>query len=107
MIIIFQIAGIFSGIGLFLSMMYSLTQILLMRGWVRIAHGVLFVLILTVMSTLFFWRDVVTAQVLAVPLLCAAIWVTIVETRWYRVFPIIVIVFSISLASGAIYLNPI
>lgn len=105
MMMIFQIAGIFSGIGLFLCTMYSLTQILLTEGRVRIAHAVLFVLILTVMASMFFWRDVVTAQVLAWPLGIVAIWVTWEETRWYRIFPLLVIVFAATLGGGYVAIS--
>ena len=86
---ILAIAGIFAGIGVFLAAMYSVTQILLQPGLLRIAHFAQLVLIFAVMAALFFWRDVSIARVLAVPLLPAALLVSVIEVRWYRVFPIL------------------
>ena len=104
---ILTIAGIFAGIGVFLSTMYSLTQVLLLEGVPRIAHFVLFVLILSVMFSLFWWRDVATAQVIAVPMLVAALWATVLEQRWYKVFPILVAVFGGLLIAGYAALTPL
>jgi hypothetical protein len=104
---ILTIAGIFAGIGVFLAAMYSMTQVLLMGGMPRIAHFALFVLILTVMFSMFWWRDVGTARVLAVPLMGFAVWTLVLEQRWYRVFPLLVIVFAGLLLAGYVALTPL
>lgn len=103
---ILTIAGIFAGIGVFLAAMYSMTQVLLMEGMPRIAHFALFVLILAVMASMFFWRDVTTARVIAVPLLGVALWTSVLEQRWYRVFPLLVIAFAGLLIAGYVALTP-
>lgn len=102
---ILTIAGIFAGIGVFFAAMYSLTQILLLAGWSRFAHFSCFTLILTVMASMFFWRDVETAQVIAVPLLAVALWTLVIEPGWYKVFPILVCVFAMVLLLGYVNLN--
>ncbi len=104
---ILTIAGIFAGIGVFLAAMYSMTQVLLMGGMPRIAHFALFVLILTVMFSMFWWRDVETARVLAVPLMGVAVWTLVLEQRWYRVFPLLVMAFAGLLLAGYVALTPL
>ncbi|MEM9059976.1 MAG: hypothetical protein AAGD13_05895 [Pseudomonadota bacterium] len=104
---ILTIAGIFAGIGVFLATMYSVTQILLLEGLPRIAHFVQLVLILTVMWSLYWWRDVVTAQIVAAPLLAAALWTSALEVGWYRVFPLLVSLFAIAMLTGYIALTPL
>ena len=104
---ILTIAGIFAGIGVFLAAMYSMTQVLLLGGVQRVVHFVLFVLILTVMFSMFWWRDVDTARVLAVPLMGVALWAVVLETRWYKVFPLLVIAFAGLLLGGYVVLTPL
>lgn len=104
---ILVIAGIFAGIGMFLSTMYSLTQVILLEGLPRIAHFVTFVLILTVMFPLYWWRDVTTARVLAVPLLRAAQWTVVLEHRWYKVFPMLMSLFALMMMLGYVALTPL
>ena len=104
---ILAIAGIFAGIGVFLATMYSVTQTLLLEGWPRIAHFTLLVFTLTVMWSMFWWRDVATAQVIAVPMLAAALWTTVLEHRWYRVFPILCTLFAALLMLGYAELTPL
>ena len=104
---ILTIAGIFAGIGVFLAAMYSFTQVVLLQGTPRIAHFVQFVLIMTVMASMFFWRDVTTARIIAAPLLAAALWTTALETRWYKVFPILVMIFALLMIAGYVALTPL
>ena len=79
--------------------MYSLTQIVLLRGWPRIAHVASLVLILAVMAALM-ERAVPLARILALPLAGAAFWTLVIEPRWYRIFPILVILFAALLIAG-------
>lgn len=103
--VIFTITGIFAGIGVFLATMYSLTQVLLLEGRPRIAHFTQFTLILTVMASLFFWRDVMAARIIAVLLLPVAAWTFWIEPRWFKVFPILVALFALMLVLGYVQLN--
>ena len=101
------IAGIFAGVGVFLAAMYSMVQVLLTGGMMRAAHFAQFVLILTVMAAMFFWRDVTAAQVIAVPLLGVALWTAVLEAGWARVFPLLVMTFALLLITGYVALTPI
>lgn len=103
---IILITGIFAGIGIFLAMMYSVTQVILLDGWGRIAHGVTFGLVMAIMSALFFWESVGAARLIAVPLFFACFWTMVLEVRWYRIFPILLMGFSIVLVLGHVALNP-
>ena len=102
--VILTIAGIFAGIGVFIATMYSVSQIVLLEGRARIAHAVLITLILVVMACLV-ERWVPMARVLAIPLLGAAFWVAVLETRWYRIFPLLVMLFALLLILGYVALN--
>ena len=104
---IVTIAGIFAGIALMLAAMYSVTQILLLEGWPRAAHFIQLVLLLTVMWSLYWHRDVPTAQIIAVPLLGVALWTFVLEVRWYRVFPFLIGGMAALLISGNAALTPI
>ncbi|MEM7057504.1 MAG: hypothetical protein AAF557_07940 [Pseudomonadota bacterium] len=101
---ILTIAGIFAGIGVFLAAMYSVSQILLLEGRARVAHVASLVMILVVMACLM-ERWVETARVLAIPLFGAAFWTLVIEPRWYRVFPLMVMVFALLLIMGYVALN--
>ena len=106
MAVILTIAGIFAGIGVFLAAMYSLTQGILLDGRKRWLHVALFALILITMGALM-QREVLLARVLALPLLGAGIATLWIEPRWFKVFPILVIVFSITLLLGYVALTPL
>lgn len=101
---VLTIAGIFAGIGVFLAAMYSVSQILLLEGRSRMAHAASLILILAVMACLM-ERWVGVARLLAFPLLGAAFWTLVIEPRWYRVFPILVIAFALLLIMGYVALN--
>lgn len=107
MLMILTIAGIFAGIGIFLAAMYSMTQVLLLSGWGRIAHGVCLALIMAIMFVLFFYNAIALAQVIAFALFGVGIWTFVLERRWYRVFPVIVMVFALMLILGYVALNPV
>lgn len=98
---IFLITGIFAGIGLFLATMYSVSQIILLEGRGQLAHGVLLALILFMMACLMErWLD--TARLTAVAIMPTAFWVMVLEPRWYRVFPIVVMGFAGLVISGVV-----
>ena len=99
--LILLIAGIFAGIGIFLATMYSVTQILLLEGKSRTAHAVALTFILIVMACLMErWID--TARVFALPMIAASIWVAWIEPRWYKIFPVSVVVFGSMVAAGIV-----
>ena len=102
--VVLTIAGIFAGIGVFLSAMYSVSQILLLEGRARLAHAASLILILVVMACLM-ERWIETARIFAVPLFAAAFWTLVLEPRWYRIFPILVMLFALLLILGYVALN--
>ncbi|MEM6661782.1 MAG: hypothetical protein AAF666_06350 [Pseudomonadota bacterium] len=101
---ILTIAGIFAGIGMFLAAMYSMTQILLLNGTHRLAHAATLVLMLMVMGALM-ERWIPIARLLAVPLLGTGFWLLVLEPRWYRVFPLMIMLFALLLIMGYVALN--
>ena len=101
---ILTIAGIFAGIGVFLSAMYMLVQALLAQAETRWMNLACFVLILVVMGALM-ERVVDLARILAVPLFLVAGRVLMLEQRWYKIFPVLVMIFSVALVSGYVALN--
>lgn len=104
MSVILTVAGIFAGIGIFMATMYSVSQILLLEGRARLAHAASLTLVLIVMACLMErWVD--TARIFAIPLLAAAFWTLVVEPRWYRIFPILVMAFALLLIMGYVALN--
>ena len=103
---ILVIVGIFCGIGVFIATMYSMTQVLLLQGKGRIAHGLQFLIVMAIMTVLYIWRDAAMAQLIAVPLLPVAIWTFLLERRWYRIFPILIFLFALVLIAGYVALNP-
>ncbi|MEM9140970.1 MAG: hypothetical protein AAGB15_14180 [Pseudomonadota bacterium] len=106
MSVILTVTGIFAGIGMFLAAMYSASQILLLTGRGRVAHAVTFGLILVVMAALMErWID--TARVSAVLLFGAAFWTLVLEARWYRVFPLLTMLFAVLLMMGYVALSPL
>lgn len=104
---IITVIGIFAGIGIFLAAMYSMTQILLLERWARVAHAANFALILMMMGSLYFYRSVPAARMFAVPLIVAAFWTLIYEPRWYRVFPLIVMFFAMLMILGYVAITPV
>ena len=104
MSMILTIAGIFAGIGVFLATMYSLSQVLLLRGEGRLMHGLSFGLILAVMAALM-EREVGLARLLAVPLFLVAARTLMLERGWYRIMPLLVIIFTVVLMLGYVALN--
>lgn len=101
---ILTLVGIFAGIGVFLAAMYSVSQILLLEGRGRIAHGAVLILILIVMGALM-ERAVPVARMAALPLIGAAFWTLVIEPRWYRIFPILVIAFAVLLIAGYVQMG--
>lgn len=102
--IILTIAGIFAGIGVFLSAMYMLVQALLAHGQLRWTNLACFVLILLAMGALML-RAVDLARILAVPLAVVAAWLLMIERGWYRIFPGLVILFAAALILGLVALG--
>lgn len=99
--LIFLIMGIFAGIGLFLATAYSMSQVLLLEGRGRLAHAVLLGLILFMMACLM-ERWIGLARVTALVTIGAAFWVMVLEPRWYRIFPIVVMGFAGMVAGGIV-----
>ena len=84
--------------------MYSVSQILILEGRARIAHVLHLILILTVMGALM-ERAEPLARMIAIPLILAAFWLLVVEPRWYRIFPLLVIAFSALLIAGYVQMG--
>ena len=99
--------GIFGGIAVFLATMYSMTQVLLLEGRLRWVHATLFLLVMAIMTVLFWWRDPAVARLFSFPLVPVALWAFWIEVRWYRIFPMLVLLFALALATGYVALNPI
>ena len=104
MSVILTITGLFAGVGVFIAAIYSLSQILLLRGEGRLMHGLGFALILAVMAALM-EREIGLARLLAVPLALVAGRILMLERRWYRIMPLIVIIFAVVLMLGYVALN--
>ena len=79
--------------------MYSVSQILMLEGRGRFAHALSLGLILAVMAALM-ERHVPVARVLAAPLILVAFWTAVIEPRWYRLFPLITVVFALLVVMG-------
>jgi len=93
------IAGIFAGIGVFLAAIYSASQALLSEGEGRAMHALGAGLILAAMAALM-EREVGLARFLAVPLALVAGRTLMIERRWYKVLPLLVIAFAVALMLG-------
>lgn len=101
------IVGIFGGIGLFLATMYSLTQILLLEGTARYVHAAQFLLVMAIMTVLFLWRDPAGARLFSFVLVPVAAWSLWIELRWYRIFPLLILLFALALATGYVAVTPL
>lgn len=104
---ILLIFGLFAGIGVFLATMYSMTQVLLLSGRPRLAHAAQFLLVMAIMTVLYLWRDAGVARLLAIPLIPVAGWTLWLEQRFYRIFPLLIMVFALVLVTGYVALTPI
>ena len=104
---ILLLIGLFAGLGVFLATMYSMTQVLLIGGRLRIAHALTFLLVMAIMTVLYLWRDVAVARLLSFPLVPVALWTLWLEQRWYRIFPGLILIFALVLVAGYVALNPI
>ncbi len=97
--LIFLITGIFSGIAVCMGTFYSVAQVILHQGRIRWIHFASLVMMLVVMWFLL-ERDVALAR-LASPLLViallAALWV---ERRWFKILPLLQLVFAGLLMAG-------
>ena len=67
------VVGLFSGIGVFLSTMYSLSRVVTFEAKGKMANAAVFVSIIAIMSALFFFQSVPLAQALAIPALLAGV----------------------------------
>lgn len=94
------IVGLFSGMGVFLSTMYALSRVVTFEAEGKMANVAVFLSVMGIMSALFFFRSVPLAQLLSVPALLAGVWALWVERRWFKVFPVIVILFAITVGLG-------
>lgn len=100
---VLTIAAIFAGIGVFMATMYSVSQILLLDGRARAAHVASVITILVVMACLMErWNEL--ARIAAIPMFAAAFWTLVVEPRWYRIFPLLVMVFALTVILGYVVL---
>ncbi|MEM8842889.1 MAG: hypothetical protein AAGD47_14060 [Pseudomonadota bacterium] len=97
--LIFLITGIFGGIAVCMGTFYSVAQVILHQGRIRWIHFAALVMMLVVMWFLL-ERDVTLAR-LASPLLAlaliAALWV---EQRWFKILPLLQLIFAGLLMAG-------
>lgn len=103
---ILMIVGVFAGISVSMATLYALAQVLTREGVRRRAHLASLLAVLAVMAALL-WREVGLARLLAWPLLAAALWATVAERGWYRVFPVLLQLFAAVLIAGAVALSPL
>lgn len=101
---ILMIAGLFAGISVCMAFLYSVAQAILHEGPRRRAHLLLALAVLVVMGALL-EREVTLARIAAVPLLGLALWVTVIERGWYRLFPGLVQIFAAVLIAGYVVLE--
>lgn len=101
------VVGLFSGIGVFLSTMYSLSRVVTFEAKGKMANLAVFVSIMAIMGALFFLRSVPIAQLMAIPALLAGIWSVWTEERWFKVFPCLVILFAVVVLSGYVAAYPV
>jgi len=104
--LILTIVGLFAGIAVCMATLYSVSQAMLSEGWIRWANLAQLVAIFIVMGALF-EREVGVARIGALPLAAIAVWVLIMERRWYKIFPLLVLVFAGTLIGGYVALTPL
>lgn len=95
------VIGIFTGLFVFIATTYSLSQAILEHGSRRWVHLALLISVLAVMGALQF-GSVPAARILAAPLLALAVWATVIEAGWFRVFPILHQLFAVVLLAGLV-----
>lgn len=100
------VVGLFSGIGVFLSTMYSLSRVVTFEARGKMANAAVFASIIAIMTALFFFQSVPMARVLAVPALLAALWSVWTEERWFKIFPLLVILFATVVLLGYVAAYP-
>ena len=101
---VMTVIGIFAGIGVFLAAMYSVSQVLLLRGLGQVLHGISFALVLIVMGALM-EREIGFARIAAAPLFLAATATLWFEPRLYKIMPALVMVFALVLMLGYVALD--
>jgi len=99
MSIILTVTLVFAGIGVLVATVYSASQILLTDGESRAMHALSVGLILAATAAML-GRDVELARILAALLFFVQGRMLITEQHWYRVFPILVMLFALMLMMG-------
>lgn len=95
------VIGIFSGLFVFIATTYSLAQAMLSEGRIRWVHLALIIAVMGVMAALEMeW--VPAARAMALPLFCIALWASVLEERWFKVFPILHQLFAVVLILGLV-----
>ncbi|MEM6942632.1 MAG: hypothetical protein AAF565_02635 [Pseudomonadota bacterium] len=95
------VVGIFSGLFVFISAVYSLAQAMLFEGWMQRAHLFSMIMVLVVMGALY-QREVPLARAAAFPLIGAGLWTLWLEERWFKVFPLLTLFFAGVVAAGVV-----
>lgn len=97
--LIIVITGIFCGIAVCMGTLYSVAQVILLKGAGRWIHFVAVVVMMCVMWFLL-ERDVPSARLIS-PLLLAICLATFwIEPRWYKILPFLQGVFAVMLFAG-------
>ncbi|MEO0763325.1 MAG: hypothetical protein AAFZ09_16235 [Pseudomonadota bacterium] len=95
------VVAIFSALFVFIATMYSLAQFILNEGRERWTHLAIMLVVLAIFASLEL-RSVVGARLLALPLFCLTLWAMWIEERWFKVFPLLQMMFAIVLLLGLV-----
>ncbi|MEM9782527.1 MAG: hypothetical protein AAF899_08635 [Pseudomonadota bacterium] len=93
------VVGIFGGLFIFIATTYSLAQAILTEGRLRWVHLALLLAVMAVMAALQF-GSVTAARMLSAPLLVLAIWASVIEERWFKLFPLLHQIFAVIVLVG-------
>ncbi|MEL6476688.1 MAG: hypothetical protein AAFR17_05110 [Pseudomonadota bacterium] len=100
--IIFYVIAIFSGIAVGMGTLFSIGQSMLSTGWTRAAHLFGLVSMLAVMWFLL-EREPGVARLLSPVALAGCVCVFLVERGWYKILPILQIVFVLLVFFGFVF----
>ena len=100
--LLFLIVGVFAGIAVCMGTLFSIGQVMLGEGWSRRAHLFALISMLAVMWFLL-EREAGVARLLSPVLIAACIGVFLVEKGWYRILPLLQLVFALMLFFGFVF----
>ncbi|MEM6679765.1 MAG: hypothetical protein AAF675_18025 [Pseudomonadota bacterium] len=101
--LIILVTGIFAGLFVFMTTVYSLGQAMLSDGWIQRAHLASLLVTLVVMGALY-EKQVPLARAVAFLLFAIALWTFWLEERWFKIFPVLTQLFALALIAGFVAL---